>query len=286
MDVRMLRRFYAEEIAAVAHVESRALVDAFARVERERFLGPGPWLIGRNSGRSGLDDYRRTPDADPAHVYHNVLVAIDPARKLNNGQPSALAIWMAALEVRPGDRVVHVGCGVGYYTAILADLTGPSGHVTGIEIDGGLAERARANLADQPWVEALNGDASSVPAADAIFINAGCTHPRSEWLDALSDGGRMIVPLTVTLPDRPAGSGAGVMMKICRAGATWPAEPLSAVDIFDCVGARDGEENEPLLQLLRRGRAAVDSIRVLRRTPHEPGPTCLVHTSNYCLSAE
>jgi protein-L-isoaspartate(D-aspartate) O-methyltransferase len=77
-----VRRFYAEEVAAVAHLEPGALVDAFARVERERFLGPGPWLIMRDPMRPGLEAYRRTPDADPRHIYHNVLVGIDPARKL------------------------------------------------------------------------------------------------------------------------------------------------------------------------------------------------------------
>jgi protein-L-isoaspartate(D-aspartate) O-methyltransferase len=48
-------------------------------------------------GDGGARAYRRTPDADPAHLCHNVVVAIDPARNLNNGQPSALATWIAAL---------------------------------------------------------------------------------------------------------------------------------------------------------------------------------------------
>ena len=60
--------------------------------------------------------YRVTTDADPRRLYHNVLVAIDPARKLNNGQPTAVITWLDALDPRPGDRVVHVGAGVGYYS--------------------------------------------------------------------------------------------------------------------------------------------------------------------------
>jgi len=39
------RRFYAEEIRFTANVRSPALVEAFARVPREKFLGPGPWEI-------------------------------------------------------------------------------------------------------------------------------------------------------------------------------------------------------------------------------------------------
>ena len=279
-----LRRFYAEEVAAVAHVDAPALVEAFAHVPRERFLGPGPWLIMRDPGRRGAEAYRATPDADPAHLYHNVLVGIDPARRLNNGQPSGLANWINALDVRPGDRVVHIGCGVGYYTAILAELTGASGHVTGVEIDAGLAERARLNLADRAWVETLNGDASCIPHADAIFVNAGCTHPRSEWLDALADGGRLVLPLTATFPGGP--SGAGLMLKIRRDGATWPVELISQVQIFDCAGARDPEENEALVKALRSGPSVLEKLRWLKRTPHEPGPACVVHTLRYCLSAD
>jgi len=82
-----LRRFYAEELRAVANLQSEALVRAFAKVPREHFLGPGPWRV-----RSpGFEGYWTTKDVDPKHLYHNVLVAIDPTRQLNNGHPSFLA---------------------------------------------------------------------------------------------------------------------------------------------------------------------------------------------------
>jgi protein-L-isoaspartate(D-aspartate) O-methyltransferase len=139
MTLDAIRRAYAEEVRAVAHLESQALVDAFARVPRERFLGPGPWQIGRPLDRGG--PYRPTADGDPRHVYHDVLVGLDPDRQLNNGQPSALARWIEAAALAPGDAVLHIGCGVGYYTAILAELVGPHGRVVGREIDPALAAR-------------------------------------------------------------------------------------------------------------------------------------------------
>jgi protein-L-isoaspartate(D-aspartate) O-methyltransferase len=46
-------------------------------------------------------------------------VALDAAHDINNGQPSALAYWIEALDLKAGDRVYHLGCGVGYYTAII-----------------------------------------------------------------------------------------------------------------------------------------------------------------------
>src|SRR5215471_10333390 len=141
-EVNEARRRYAEELRAKAGLQTEALVRAFASVPREHFLAPGPWQVMTSAG-----GYTTTPDADPRHLYRDVLVAIDPARFLNNGQPSGLAAWIDALDLRSGERVLHVGCGLGYYTAILAATVGVSGRVTGLEIDGELAARARHNLA-------------------------------------------------------------------------------------------------------------------------------------------
>jgi protein-L-isoaspartate(D-aspartate) O-methyltransferase len=71
-----------------------------------------------------------------------VLLSIDPARELNNGHPGTLASWIDMLRIGEGERIVHVGAGPGYCTAILAEMTGPRGAVTAIEIDDALAARA------------------------------------------------------------------------------------------------------------------------------------------------
>ena len=51
------------------------------------------------------------------------------------------------LELKRGERVIHVGAGAGYYSAILAAIVGPAGRVIALEIDNGLARRASENLA-------------------------------------------------------------------------------------------------------------------------------------------
>ena len=73
-----------------------------------------------------------------------MLVAIDETRGLNNGQPSLWASLFDQLDLKPGERVIHVGAGAGYYSAILAEIVGSTGRVRALEIDPGLAERARA----------------------------------------------------------------------------------------------------------------------------------------------
>src|SRR5215471_89658 len=137
------RRFYAEEIRAVSEIQCDALIDAVAKVPREAFLGPGPWPVMRpiRTPADGVS-YRTSPDADPRHIYHNVLVGLDVSRELNNGQPSANIGWIDSLQPRAGLRALHVGSGVGYYTAIIAEDVGPVGSVVAYEIDAGLAERA------------------------------------------------------------------------------------------------------------------------------------------------
>jgi protein-L-isoaspartate(D-aspartate) O-methyltransferase len=275
------RAAFAEEIRAVAHLSSEtteALVAALARVPRDAFLGPGPWQIATGVERSA--PYRTTPDARPEHVHHDVVVAIDPARKLNNGQPSALARWIDATAPRPGESVLHVGCGTGYYTAILAELVGAGGRVLAHEIDPELAARARANLAawSQVRVVAADGTPAEGPH-DVIFVNCGATHPRPEWLAALAPGGRVFVPITIHIPQYP--HGVGVALCITHTGDRWPIRIVSPIGIYDCAGARDPDAERQLMALVAPGGA--ERLHALSITPHERGPSCLVHTAHCCL---
>lgn len=278
MTIEEARRWYAEEIRAVAHLESEAVVAAYARVPREAFLADGPWQIGRSYELS--PPYRTTVDADPRHVYHNVLIAIDPARQLHNGLPSALAQWIEAADIRRGDRVLHIGTGTGYYTAILAEIAGPTGSVLGYEVDAELAARAQAALRRWPTVRVEAGDAAApVGPFDAIFVNAGCTHPRSEWLAALAPGGRMVIPLTVHFPGLP--HEVGGMLRLDRRDPRWPARIVSQVGMYPCSNARDPAHEAELRKLVGLGAPVKPAAAVLE--PHERGDACLLHMPGFCL---
>jgi protein-L-isoaspartate(D-aspartate) O-methyltransferase len=278
VDLNDIRRYFAEEIRAVANIRSEALVEAFAKVPREHFLGPGPWQI--QSDRD--ENYRATKDADPQRLYHNILVAIDPGRHLNNGQPSYLAFCIDSLDLAEGDRVLHVGCGVGYYTAIMAEVVGTSGQVTGVEIDADLASRARENLAYLRQVKVAHGDGGKYDPGpcNAIFINAGVTHPNSVWLDSLLPGGRLILYLTVAFDD--SGSGRGFTLKVKREDQGYTAHFLGGVSVFHCEGSRDEEGNQRLREAFMRG--VWGSVQSLRRDGHELSDTCWLHGDGFCLS--
>jgi protein-L-isoaspartate(D-aspartate) O-methyltransferase len=270
------RQHYAEELRFTAKIGSRAVVEAFAAVPRERFVGPGPWRI-----KSPMDitEYWTTDDGDPRHVYHDVLVALDESRGINNGQPSLWAYLFDRLAIGRGDNVLHLGCGTGYYTAIVAELAGPSGRVTAVEIDPALAEKARAALAPWPQVAVAAVDAAvvSFDPADVIFASAGATHPPPAWLDALQPAGRLLFPMTTTR------DGPGAMLLVMReAGAGLAARFLCRAGFIDFAGVRDAETSRRLAAALTRDRGS--TVRSLRRDDHAEGDSCWLHGKGWCLS--
>ena len=129
------RQFYAKMVAAGGGQLREDLERAFEIVPREYFLGPGPWLAV--SSLSGM--FVATPTDDPIHVYQNVLFALDRKKQINNGEPFLHGQLLGALAPARGNVALHIGCGTGYYTAILAHLVGPSGKVIAYEIEPELA---------------------------------------------------------------------------------------------------------------------------------------------------
>ena len=233
-----------------------------------------------------LTGARRTPDDDPQHVYHNYSIAIDPARQLFNGTPAFLASLIDKLALRPGASVLHVGAGLGYYSAVIGHTVGASGRVVAIEIDPALAERARGNLASISCVELRAGDGKGPfdERFDAILVNAGVTHPQDSWLDALAPGGRLILPLTVSMPQMGTiGKGVTLLLTKGEDGA-WPVNVLNVVAIYSGIGLRDDSLNEALGKALRQ--ALFPPIRRLRRDVHEPDARCWLHGSTSCLSTD
>lgn len=255
-----LRRLYADLLTARLKGDAGRLNEAFRTVPRETFLGPGPWRIFTG------DRYLDTPSDDPALIYQDVVVALAAEQGINNGQPSLHAQSLAALDPRPGDKVIHVGVGTGYYTAILAHLVGPQGRVEAYEIDEPLARRAATLLADLPNVTIHNrsGAVEPLPPSHAIYVNAGATHPAAAWLDCLRQGGRLLFPLA---PDK----GWGGMLLVTAAPQGFQARILTQAMFIACQGLRDAERERKTRAAFARGGAG--KVRSLRRgTP--PDGTC------------
>ncbi|WJH39517.1 methyltransferase domain-containing protein [Aliirhizobium terrae] len=186
------RQVYALQLLARIGAESNSrLMAAFARVPREKFVGPPPWSFSDGTR------YQAVSSTDPVVLYQDVLVGLDTARGINNGMPSLHAASFHALGIREGETALHLGAGTGYYTAIMAELVGPSGRVIAIEYDAGLAETAKANLSGYPNVEVIQGDAADWPKqdADVVYANFALDHPPARWVDNLAVSGRLLFPL-------------------------------------------------------------------------------------------
>jgi protein-L-isoaspartate(D-aspartate) O-methyltransferase len=282
-ELAIIRRAYAKIVLANADVDDARVGAAFTAVRREHFLGPGPWPMLRWTRR-----YVPTPSDDPVYLYQDALVGIVPERGLNNGQPSLHAVLIAAAAPRPGEHVVHIGAGVGYYTAILAHMAGESGRATAIEFDGGLAERAAANFAGQPNVRALQGDGARIAfdPADVIYVNAGATRPADIWLDRLNDGGRLILPLTSDKgfgenPDNTPIERRGAVFRIERRGSEFLAQWISGVAIFPCEGARDAGSERALAAAFEKG--GWERVTRLYRRGDLPDEQCWLNASDWAL---
>jgi ubiquinone/menaquinone biosynthesis C-methylase UbiE len=79
------------------------------------------------------------------------------------------AQFLRALQPRSGERVLDVGSGPGFLAAAIAESTGPSGAVCGVDISQPLLAAAGAHCAGQPWIEFREADATKLPFADATF---------------------------------------------------------------------------------------------------------------------
>lgn len=267
-------QLYAEEIAALSGVRSPTLLRALATVRREDFLPPGPWLIESLDGI-----YYQSEDADPRHVLHGVGVAIDASRLLNNANPVKFAAQMQLAEPKPGETVFHVGAGLGYFSALFAEMVGPAGRVVAAEIDPPLCEKARANLA--PWAQVeVVGDAlaNPPPAFDMLYSSAGMGTLPLVWLTRLRTGGRMVLPIT-------GPHDHGMVFLFHKSSETGPlaARMQSFTRHYPCLGTRGDQDVAALGNALRRPPSEVASLRL---DPHEIEESCWLHGDGWCLSTK
>lgn len=263
-----VRRFFAALITRRMGVTDPRIEQAFAETDRAAFLGPGPWTM-----LGGLS----TPSDDPVFVYQDAVFFIDEEAGITNGEPALHARYMSALKIQPGETLIHVGTGAGYYTSMLASLVGPEGRVVGYEVHEPTAERAKGNLAGAPNVEvrAESGVDGPLPEADVVYVNAGSTRPAPAWLDAMKPGARLLFHLT-------ADSNFGWSFIVRREEEQFTARLFGPVGIVPCVGARDAPG---AAAIAARQGSNPGVVRSLRRDPEAADETAWLVGDGWWLSA-
>lgn len=115
-----------------------------------------------------------------------------------NSQPSTVADMLTLLETFPGMRVLDVGSGSGWTSAILGELGGPDSAVFAVELVPELVERSRAALT-QPWVRVHQARPGVLGLPefgpfDRILVSAMGREMPGELLDQLAADGVMVAP--------------------------------------------------------------------------------------------
>lgn len=159
---------------AARGIKDQRVLDTMRRIPRHRFLSP---------------EHQRQ-----AYEDHPVPIACGQTIS----QPYMVAIMTELLELSPADRVLEIGTGSGYQTAILASL---SAKVVSIERYSELADRARQRLADLGFTnvtvhcrDGTLGYPESAPY-DAILVTAGSPSIPPALQAQLTIGGRLLCPI-------------------------------------------------------------------------------------------
>lgn len=123
-----------------------------------------------------------------------------------NSQPRTVEAMLRLLAVEPGNRVLDVGAGSGWTTALLAHLTGSEGRVVGVELEPALVEFGAANLdrAGTTGAEIREAEPGvlGLPAEgpfDRVLVSAEPPTLPQELVDQVVDGGRMVIPVAGTM---------------------------------------------------------------------------------------
>lgn len=127
---------------------------------------------------------------------------LDIGHRQTNSQPRTVENMLRLLDVRAGHRVLDVGSGSGWTTALLAHLVGETGEVRGVELEPDLVAFGRANLARGDWPNAriepatpgTSGDPAHAPY-DRVLVSAQATELPATLVDQLAPDGRMAIPV-------------------------------------------------------------------------------------------
>jgi protein-L-isoaspartate(D-aspartate) O-methyltransferase len=173
MDLQRRRQRMLEADLPRSGVHDPAVLAAMARVPREAFV----------------------PQPLQARAYDDGPLPIGLGQTIS--QPAMVAIMTQLLELRPDQRVLEVGTGSGYQTALLAEL---SREVYTVEVRSDLAARARAVLEELGYenIHFRVGDGFSGwddDRFDAIVLTAAPERLPRRLIDQLADGGRLVAPV-------------------------------------------------------------------------------------------
>jgi protein-L-isoaspartate(D-aspartate) O-methyltransferase len=164
-------------LRASGTLKTPRIIRAFERVDRARFA----------------------PKALQGEAYGDYPLPIGKGQTIS--QPTTVAFMLEELQPNVGQKILDVGSGSGWTTALLAGLIGPRGRIIGVEIVPELVRQGRAHLAefDLPNAEIrAAGKRLGLPQEapfDRILVSAAATELPKELVDQLASPGIMVLPI-------------------------------------------------------------------------------------------
>ncbi|MDP9018576.1 MAG: methyltransferase domain-containing protein, partial [Candidatus Eremiobacteraeota bacterium] len=196
---------------------------------------------------------------------HGVLIS-------SLSQPAMIVEMLQQLDVQEGSRVLEIGTGSGYTTALLAELTGRDGRVVSIDLEPDLVAQAQTCFAalgyEQIYAFAGDGTAGDAPHApfDRILLTVCVTDIEQAWWDQIAPGGRIVLPLSFN----------GVQKSIAFAEYDGM---LTSSSTIDCgfVMVRGASQRtttyrlseDPEIYLSAEGETSIDRAAILARLTHD-----------------
>lgn len=182
-EAHALRHQLADQLAEAGHIRTPAVDAALRTVPRHAFAPEVPVQ------KAYANDIVATRHSDDGSIISSISA------------PWLQADMLEAARIRPGHRVLEIGSG-GYNAALMAELVGPTGSVTTLDIDPAVTDRATRFLAQTGYdrVRVVTADAEHLPAGivpdggfDAILVTVDTWDV--PWIDALAEGERLVAPL-------------------------------------------------------------------------------------------
>jgi protein-L-isoaspartate(D-aspartate) O-methyltransferase len=168
-------------------------------------LERGRWLTSPRVKQALLKIDRAdfVPEAARPLAYVNEALSIGHQQTIS--QPAVVALMLELLNPKPGQKIMDVGAGSGWQTALLAELVGRRGKVYAVEVVPELYEQAKRNLAKYNFsnIELMcknaRGGLPKLAPFDGIIAGASGVAIPAAWKQQLKIGGRIVMPVETDL---------------------------------------------------------------------------------------